>query len=198
MVSVDQIPTFRHAQSDLPVRLASESNSVGGCSCRLHWLTIASFPTTNFVILIGIFFRVGNRRTPAGRLVLTESDIAVRPPYVVGCLFNTHPSDRPHGTNGSLFSHSLAVTLRLQAVQTGFARTQQPRQMFPIARSTAASSRSSLSTGSEETSADAGWWRGGRGAVPMRRGSGVSDGGTVGFAGAIKPCIPEPCIPPRA
>src|ERR1700681_992761 len=28
--------------------------------------------------------------------------------------------------------------------------------------------------------------------------SGVSEGGTVGFAGAIKPCGPPPCIPPRA
>jgi serine/threonine protein kinase len=27
---------------------------------------------------------------------------------------------------------------------------------------------------------------------------GVSEGGTVGFAGAIKPCGPPPCIPPRA
>jgi hypothetical protein len=37
--------------------------------------------------------------------------------------------------------------------------TQQPRQMFPMARSTAISSGSGLSmvSGSEETSADVGW-----------------------------------------
>jgi hypothetical protein len=61
--------------------------------------------------------------------------------------------------------------------------------MFPIFRSIAASSGSGWSAG-ESGPADLGCWCGGSGALPTMRVSDVSDGGTVGFAGAIKPLAP--------
>jgi hypothetical protein len=77
-----------------------------------------------------------------------------------------------------------------------YARVQQ-RQMLPIFRSTAASSGSGLfNISCEAVSVDVRWRTGGRGATPTRRASGVSEGGTLGFAGAIKRLAPWRCMPP--